>query len=283
MDAAAVVERVVAVLEADADPHTVTELDGGHVGQVFALHFPRGESLVAKVGPTPLDVEGAMLTSLARAGLPVPTVHYADEDLLVLDYVDGDAELDSRAERDLARHLASLHDTTAPAFGFPYDTLSGPYDQPNPWTDSWVEFFGDQRLRPWCAAATSSGLPESMAERIDAIASDLGDLLTEPDAPRLVHGDVWEGNLVVREGRVAAFLDPACYYAHPEVELAYIEWFDSAGDDFFETYTDLRPLDPGFFDERAPVYALFPLLEHVRVFGSDYVPEIRDAVEAIGY
>ncbi|WP_396613159.1 fructosamine kinase family protein [Haloferax sp. S1W] len=281
--ASTVAERVAAVLERDADPHTVTELDGGHVGHVYVLEFAGHDPVVAKVGPTPLDIEGKMLDSLARAGAPVPTVHDADADLLVLDYVAGTSELDEAAERDLASHLASLHDVTAPEFGFPYDTLSGPYHQPNPWTESWVSFFREQRLRPWCDAARTCGLPDSTAERIESVARDLDGLISEPDAPGLVHGDMWEGNLVVRDGRVVAFLDPACYYGHPEVELAYMHWFDSAGDAFFDAYAEKRPIEPGFFDDRAPVYALFPLLEHVRVFGSEFVPEVRDALGAIGY
>ncbi|NNC24906.1 fructosamine kinase, partial [Salinisphaera sp. USBA-960] len=31
------------------------------------------------------------------------------------------------------------------------------------------------------------------------------------------------------------------------------------------------------------VYALFPLLEHVRVFGAEYVSSVEDALEELGY
>ncbi|KAB1191918.1 phosphotransferase [Haloferax sp. MBLA0076] len=279
----AIIERVARALGTDANGISSTELDGGHVGRVYRLGVPNRPPLVVKVGDTPLDVEAAMLDALRQTGLPVPRVFASDPDFLVLEYVDGESTLDERAERDLAAHLASLHETTAPAFGFPFDTLSGPYRQPNPWTDSWVEFFRDQRLLPWTDAAVDGGLPAPTAERIEAVASDLGTLVTEPTAPRLVHGDVWEANLRVRDGRVVAFLDPACYYAHPEVELAYVDWFDGAGDAFFDAYDERRGIDSGFFEQRSPVYALFPLLEHVRVFGSAYVPEVREALDAIGY
>ncbi|MFC7128675.1 fructosamine kinase family protein [Haloferax chudinovii] len=277
------VARVTSALSADAPPTATTELDGGHVGRVYRLDFDGRDPVVAKVGDTPLDVEAAMLDSLAAAGLPVPAVHHADADLLVLDYVAGTSDLTPAAERDLAAHLAALHETTAPAFGFPYDTLSGPYRQPNPWTDSWVAFFRDQRLLPWTDAALDAGLPAATAERIESVAADLDALLDAPAAPRLVHGDVWGANLRVRDDRVVAFLDPACYYGHPEVELAYIDWFDAAGDTFFDTYDDRRPIADGFFEDRSPVYALFPLLEHVRVFGAEYVSSVEDALEELGY
>jgi fructosamine-3-kinase len=275
--------RVGDALGADAPPDATTELDGGHVGRVYRLDFDGFEPVVAKVADTPLELEAKMLGALGTAGLPVPHVHHADDDILVLDYVEGSSTLDDRAERDLASHLASLHENTAPAFGFAYDTLSGPYRQPNPWTDSWVEFFREQRLLPWTEAATETGLPDSTADRIDSVAADLDTLVSEPSVPRLVHGDVWGANLRVRDGRVVAFLDPACYYGHPEVELAYLDWFDAVGDTFFEAYEERHSLEDGFFEVRSPLYALFPLLEHVRVFGAEYVSSVEDALDELGY
>ncbi|MFC7204116.1 fructosamine kinase family protein [Haloferax namakaokahaiae] len=277
------VARVRDALGAGGPPTATSELDGGHVGRVYRLDFNGFDPVVAKVGDTPLDVEARMLRSLDAVGLPVPHVHYADGDLLVLDYVEGRSALDDRAERDLASHLAALHENAAPAFGFAYDTLSGPYRQPNPWTDSWVEFFRDQRLLPWAEAATEAGLPDSTFRRIESVTADLDSLVSEPSSPRLVHGDVWGANLRVRDGRVVAFLDPACYYGHPEVELAYIDWFDAAGDAFFDAYDEHRHIEADFFEVRSPLYALFPLLEHVRVFGSEHVSSVEDALDELGY
>ena len=36
--------------------------------------------------------------------------------------------------------------------------------------------------------------------------------------------------------RITAFLDPAIYHADPEMELAFISFFNSFGDSFFERY-----------------------------------------------
>lgn len=40
-------------------------------------------------------------------------------------------------------------------------------------------------------------------------------------SPALVHGDPRGGNVLVRDGRIAAFIDPAIHHADPEVELAF--------------------------------------------------------------
>jgi fructosamine-3-kinase len=279
---ATVARRVAALL--DATVIAVTELDGGMIGTVRRVDFDSRESVVAKTGDTPLGIEARMLRYLARyTSLPVPAVEYADTDLLVLGFVDGDTDHSTEIERDAAARLAALHDHTAGAFGFPFDTLTGPVSQPNRWRESWIDFFGDQRLRHVAERAHEAGtLPSRSYERLDRVVGDLDALLAEPDRPALVHGDVWTENVLARDGRVRAFLDPACYYGHPEVELAYIEWTDTFGDAFFERYRALRGIDPAF-SERKAVYRLYPIVVHVHLFGGRYRDALDEALARLGY
>jgi fructosamine-3-kinase len=216
--------------------------------------------------------------------LPVPEVLAASDDLLVLEFVPGDGAVTPAVERDAAAHLAALHGVECDRAGFPFDTLSGPLRQPNPWTDSWTEFFADQRLVRAASVARESGhLSLVDYERVTTLAGDLDSLLGEPASPALVHGDVWTGNLVVDGDRVAAFLDPACYYGHPEVDLAYVDWTDTFGDAFFDRYRELRGIEDGFFETRRDVYALYPVLEHVWFFGTEYADELDRTLSRLGY
>jgi fructosamine-3-kinase len=272
---------------------SVSELDGGEVGRVHRVELADGRRVAAKTGDTPLDVEAFMLSFLDERGLPVPEVFHADSDLLVMEYVEGDGEFGPRAERDAARHLAALHEESlredasqerAGGYGFPRDTLSGPYRQPNPWTDSWVAFYRDRRLLFVAENAHSEGLLSGdLFDRLGALAEDLGSWLPDDPASSLVHGDVWAENVVARGGEVRAFLDPACYFGHAEIELAYAA-FVGFGDDFFETYDDERGIDAGFFDGRCAVYQLYPLLEHLRYFEDDrYARQIEERLVELGY
>lgn len=276
------ISRVASALS--ATPADATELDGGMVGSVHRLDFADRDPVAVKRGPTRLDVEARMLAYLARQSpLPVPTVLHADPDLLVMTYVEGDGRFDAAAEADGAAHLAALHDVTADAFGFPFETLSGPYRQPNPWTDSWIEFFRDRRLRPFARAAAQEGtLPESHYDRVETLAGRLDELLVEPDAPSLIHGDFHEANMVVRDGRVAAVFDPATYFAHDELDLAFVDASDSFGDPFFDAYRERREIRDGFFETRRHVYAVFHALENVRFFGRDLLDRLDDAFESVG-
>lgn len=272
------VERWAGSAVADA-----TELDGGEVGTVSRVELADGRRVVAKTAETDLTIEAKMLRSLAGAGLAVPEVFHAAPELLVLEYVAGTSDITPTVERDLADRLAALHSTGAETFGFPFDTLTGRFRQPNPRVSDWPTFFGEYRLDHAATCAQEEGvLPADCAERVEAVVDDLPTLLDHGAEPALIHGDIWRENLLTDGKSVRAFLDPACYYADPEVELAYIDWTDTGGEAFFERYRETAGIDDGF-EERAAIYRLYPLLTHVRHFGTAYVDELRDCLVTVGY
>jgi len=278
----AVAERVETAL--DAAVRSVTELDGGLVGRVFRVEFLDRASVAAKVDDSPLDNEARMLRWLAaETDLPVPDVYHVEPDLLVMEYVEGDGIFDERAERALADQLAALHDVSADAYGFEFDTLSGPFMQSNPWTDSWIGFFRDQRVLPFARAAHEDGsLTDEGIARIRRLADRLDDLLVEPPAPSLVHGDLHPGNVVVADGEVQAVIDPAIYFGHDELGLAYVERSPEIGDAFLDQYRRSRSIDAGYFEGRRDVYTAFHVLENVRYFGAEVRPQLDDALDAVG-
>ncbi|MFB6127026.1 MAG: fructosamine kinase family protein [Halolamina sp.] len=219
----------------------------------------------------------------------MPEVLWASDGLLVLEHVAGDTlgpDSSPAVARDLGRRLADLHGVTAERDGFPFDTLSGAYRQPNPRTDDWPTFFGECRLRHVSDAARDEGtLSSAVHDWVTDLVADL-DRLVPPEPPAsLCHGDLWQENVVVApEGdRIAAVLDPACSYGHAEVDLAYCDYV-GLGEAFFAGYRERRAIPPGFRERRRDVYALYPLLEHVRVFDEDrYRAGVADVLDRLGY
>ena len=120
------------------------------------------------------------------------------------------------------------------------------------------------------------------ARRLERLASRLDSLLAEPEAASLLHGDLWAGNLLYGAEQVAAFIDPAIYFGHPEVELAYTTLFGGFGEPFYAAYAEARGIAPGFFEERADLYNLYPLLVHVQLFGSGYLAPIERTLQRHG-
>ena len=139
---------------AGSAPIAAAPLAGGCVGEVLKLTLADGRALVAKLGPG-LAPEGFMLGWLAEhTELPVPRLLLADDDLLLMEYIEAGDPLDPAAERHAADLLAALHGHTADCFGFERDTVIGGLPQPNPWTGGWLEFFRDHRLLFMAGQAT---------------------------------------------------------------------------------------------------------------------------------
>jgi len=265
-------------------------LGGGCIGEVYRIELANGSSAVAKVDPgapegeASLDREGYMLRYLReRSALPVPEVYHSSERLLVMEFVEGGGEL-AAAEGHAAELLAGLHGIRAGAYGHERDTLIGTLSQPNPWTGSWSEFFGEQRLLYAARAALGAGrIPAEMVGRVERLVGRLEDLVgAPPGGPSLAHGDMWSGNVLARGERVAAFLDPAIYHADPEVELAYVALTGTFGEHFFRRYAEIRPIRDGFFEERRHLYALYPLLVHAYYFGGRYVDRVDETLRRFG-
>ncbi|MEJ2655490.1 MAG: fructosamine kinase family protein, partial [Acidihalobacter sp.] len=225
-------------------------LSGGCVGQVYRVRLADGETLVAKVDESAqpvLSTEGFMLRYLAEhSDLPVPEVIFDSDRLLLMSYLPGDSRFNRAAQAHAAELLAALHSITAPAYGLERATLIGGLHQPNPW-------------------------------------SELDEWLAEPERPSLLHGDVWTTNVLAVNGRITGFVDPAIYYGHPEIELAFTTLFGTFDQPFFARYQELRPIPAGFFEERRDIYNLYPLLVHVRLFGGSYVHSVDRTLRRFGF
>ena len=262
-------------------------MGGGCIGEVYKVELEDGTILVAKVdlkAEAHLEREAYMLSYLREESeLPVPEVFYGSDKLLLMEFVEGSTRFSEGAQIHAAELLAALHNITSDDFGHERDTLIGSLSQPNPRTKSWVEFFRDQRLLYFADVAHRAGrLPARDLKRIERLAGKLEEYIGEPERPSLVHGDVWSGNVLARGDRIAAFLDPAIYHADPEVELAFIDLFDSFGEPFFGRYREIRGIRSGFFEVRRDLYNLYPLLVHAYFFGGGYLASVRSTLRRFG-
>lgn len=267
-------------------PRRLARMSGGCIAEIYRVDLEDGGTIVVKLGRAPgaLPTEAYMLRYLRdRSALPVPEVLHADDDILAMTFIDGGDGLDEGAECHAAELLAALHEVTAPAFGLERDTLIGGLPQPNPEAASWLAFFAEHRLIYMARQAHEAGrLSAQTLARVETLAGKLDRWLMEPARPSLIHGDMWGGNVLARGGRIAGFVDPAIYYADPEIELAFSTLFSTFGRAFFNRYTTLRPLRPGFFEERRDLYNLYPLLVHTRLFGGAYAASVGRTLDRFG-
>ncbi len=266
----------------------IEQLGGGCVSQVYRVTLRNNQMIIAKIdeGPnSPLESEGGMLQYLARnSALPVPEVFHVSKTILLMSYVEGESRFANKAQEHAAELLASLHQISSPTHGFERQTVIGGLPQPNPKTESWLTFFRDHRLLYMAEEGLKSKrLPDSLFQRLTVFCDHLDNWLEEPEKPSLIHGDVWTTNVLAKDERIVGFIDPAIYYADPEIELAFTTLFGTFKEPFFKRYGDIRPIKDGFFEVRRDIYNLYPLLVHVRLFGGSYVQSVSSILNHLGY
>jgi fructosamine-3-kinase len=179
---------------------------------------------------------------------------------------------------DLGLGLAHLHLNHAREFGLESDNYIASLPQKNHQSESWLDFFIEQRLEPMLGSAYFDRLiPLDFLKKFQAIYPRL-DSLFPKEKPSLLHGDLWSGNVICDHQGKPCLIDPAIYYGHREMDLAFSRLFGGFDSRFYEAYESVTPLEPGF-ESRIGVYNLYPLLVHLNLFGSAYLPGIEKIVK----
>jgi len=75
-----------------------------------------------------------------------------------------------------------------------------------------------------------------------------------------------------------ALIDPACYWGWAEADLAMTALFGGFEPAFYEAYIAERPLEQGW-RQRFPLYNLYHLLNHLKLFGHAYLAEVRAVLQ----
>ena len=264
--------RKVAAL-ADVREDRIERLAGGDLSEVLLVHRADGRAMVAKGGAA-VAIEASMLRALLAAGVPAPLVEAEHDGIIFIEHVPNDGIFSPAAWRDIGAKLRLLHDRTADQYGWPVDYRLGTVELDNRRTSDWPTFWGGQRL-----AATAAVLDRPWRERVDRLVARLPDLLPAAPMPSHLHGDLWTGNMLVEKGKLAALIDPACYHGDAEVDLAMLTLFSQPPDTFIEAY---GPFAAGW-DERRPIYQLFPALVHLRLFGATYAAMVDRLLTGIRF
>lgn len=184
---------------------------------------------------------------------------------------------DAAHYRQMGQALAQLHRIKGERFGLETHCYWGDLYQDNTPAADWPTFFWECRLAPRLRAAVDSGnLPATYVSEVEQIGARLPELCGPAVVPALLHGDAHKKNcLATPHGPV--FIDPSVYYGHPEMDLAYVDFFEPVPDEVFAGYAEVTPLDPGFA-ERRDLWRLPALLAMVEFVGAVYLDKLDAAV-----
>jgi fructosamine-3-kinase len=265
---------------------------GGDINEAYLAELDGGGRAFVKTRPDAPPGEYAAEADALRwlgepGGVGVPDVLGASDELLALEWL---AESGAGDEAELGRGLAIVHQAGAESYGDavpPREAGSagsagsageaaplrvGRLALPNDELDDWPTFYAERRLRPLLAQARLSAAGR---RAVEAVCDRIHELAGPPEPPARLHGDLWSGNVLWSGGRPHV-IDPIAYGGHREVDLAMLQLFGSPGGRFFAAYEDVEPLADGWQD-RVPLYQLFPLLVHAALFGGGYGASVERA------
>jgi len=191
---------------------------------------------------------------------------------LLLDFIERSAPATDYWE-SLATGMAAMHRVTSNNYGWKLNNYIGSLPQSNKWHQGWRQFFIHERLLPQIGMAQKSGLiTGALKDTFESLFTRLDDLLGE-EVPVFLHGDLWSGNIMTGPLGQPCLVDPAVYFGHREIELAFTTLFGGFDHKFYQAYNSAYPMEPGY-RERFELYNLYPLLVHLNLFGGGYLDQI---------
>jgi fructosamine-3-kinase len=254
---------------------------GGCISQAVKLQTAAGIFFVkfnesAEESLFQIEAQGLELLRRAQA-LPVPQVfgwgRIEGNNYLLLEYI-ADVYPKPSYWQALGEGLAALHRHSQPSFGLDHNNFIGALPQNNEARSKGVDFWIEKRLKVQAGLAYYQGkMPPSYLRLFEKLYERLPALLPE-EPPALLHGDLWSGNVLTGADGLPVLIDPAVYYGLREAELAFTQLFGGFDDDFYEAYQAAYPLLPNF-EERVPLYQLYPLLVHLNLFEGSYLSAIE--------
>jgi len=266
-------------------PEEVISVAGGSIHH--AVSFKSGDSTYflkwnEKTEPDIFEKEskGLQLLRSHSDDLIIPEVIAQGSEYLLLNYIES-GNGHPQSSLLFGQQLAALHSHNADEFGLDHNNYIGKLEQCNRKHADWICFFIKERIEPQIKIAIDSGeLPVVAAQYWEKLISRLGEIF--PTAkPSLLHGDLWSGNYFFDITGNAVLFDPAVYFGHPEMELAFTRMFGGFSGTFYDGYSSVSPIETGFL-ERVPVYNLYPLLVHVNLFGGHYSAEAINTLRRFG-
>lgn len=271
----------------DLNVESIQRVSGGSINQAARLILSNGTSCFLKWNPTAKpdmfakEQLGLELLDSAETSIRIPEVYATGATgnnigFLLQEYIEQGQSKSSSGE-EFGRGLAALHKHTDEQYGLDHNNYIGRLPQSNKRHSNWIDFFIEERINPQLKMATDSGkLRSGTVAHFESMYEELPTIFPD-EPPSLLHGDLWGGNYFYDEEGRATIYDPAVYYGHREIELAFTYLFGGYSSLFYNAYREADPLQSGF-NRRKDIYNLYPLLVHTNLFGGSYARQVQSIV-----
>ena len=270
----------------DASNLQLRPAGGGSINETYQIQSS-GKSLFCKLNfatkfPQLFRKERNGLDLIAKQWImKTPAViecfEFNDVQILLLEWIQ-EGERTEAFWKKFGEQLATLHQQSNTTFGLEEDNYMGSVPQSNKPHETWATFFIDERVQPMVSRCYEKGLlTKSHLPPFETIGKKMEDIF-EGEKPSLLHGDLWSGNFMCNEKNEPILIDPAVYYGHRSMDLAMTTLFGGFRQPFYDAYHYQFPF-PSNYKEQWAVCNLYPLLIHLYLFGSSYLPQIENTLQ----
>jgi len=207
-----------------------------------------------------------------------PKVLYIKKNIIVMEFIENNNVKNNLSEKNFLKKIIEIHKIKNKFYGFKFDTPIGGLRQPSKFSSSWVEFYEKNRLGMiYELINLNSPMPRKINLGIENILKNLKNLIPANPKPSLIHGDLWEGNILYDNGKLVGLIDPSSYFAHNEMEISYLKWFNYISNEFYEEYSNIIKINKDFY-KYSEVYELYYALLNVHLWSRDYINNVAELV-----
>ena len=209
-------------------------------------------------------------------------INYNDK-FLIMSFINNDNDQPNQTNDDLLNAIISIHSNKSKNYGFSFDTQIGGLRQINSMSKNWLEFYRDKRLSYiFDLVNKKQPMDETINTKIDLLIKKIDNFIPNKPISSLLHGDLWEGNILFKNKKFVGFIDPGSFYGHNELELSYLRWFNPKfiDENFLDKYSDQIKIDKYYF-EYEPIYQLYYSLLNVYLWDRSYIEDVHKLLKKI--
>ena len=207
-----------------------------------------------------------------------PNVLNNSDEYLLLEYIDNDGIRPKVVQQDFIEKLIKIHSFTADKYGFDFVTNIGSNKQINTFNTSWIDFFINQRfIINFEQINKKNPMPRNINIGIEKVIKQIHNFLPKNPPSKLLHGDIWPGNILYKNQKVVGFIDPGSLYGHAEMEIAYLRWMDNKyfNDRFLNQYSEINKIEKKEFFSYEFIYQIYFSLMNINTWNRSYIKDLN--------